>query len=265
MSPAADSAGQPFEGRSFSPNPFSGDSGEADATLVRAQDAFHALLHTDDTLSALPGLAVAWTEVVRAVRDARLLSPLIAEAGQWGVTEDGKQVDKSQELSVPHLQGPDGRAVAPVFSDVASMATWNKDARPIPVEGHRAALAAASDGLELMVLDPASPRSVVFRRSALRSIATGEDYLPPWLDPLVAEEVQRGVDAGGAQIVWHRIVPGDPAQVLAGPEVQVVLGVGLGLSANQLSELTTAVGNAWAASTVLTERCDGISARVIPA
>lgn len=206
-----------------------------------------------------------WVAVVAALSGARLLSPLIAEAGDFGVTEAGRTVEKTQELSVPHLEGPDGRAVAPVFSDVASLAAWNAVARPVPVDGQRAALAAASDGLELMVLNPGSAHSVVFRRTALRAIATGEDYVPPWFDDSVAGAVASGIVAGGENILWHRIVAGDPTAILAGTEVEVVLGVRTGLSERGLAAVTTAVAEAWSASEILAGRCDGISARVLPA
>jgi hypothetical protein len=181
MLPAADSAGQPFEGRSFSSNPFAGDSGEADPTLRAALAALGELLDRDPEQRTQLELATTWGACVTALGAARVLSPLIAEAGDYGVTETGALVEKTQELSVPHLEGPDGRAVAPVFSDVAAMARWNSQARPIPVEGSRAALAAASEGLAL-VLDPGSPGTRVFRRSALEAAATGNTYVAPWMD-----------------------------------------------------------------------------------
>lgn len=265
MLPGADSAGQPFEGRSFTPNPFAGDSGQSDPDVARAlEEFFRGQANAGDTASD-PEQARLWVAVVHAVRTARLLSPLIAEAGDRGVTESGHTVEKTQELSVPHLQGPDGRPVAPVFSDVGSLAAWNPAARPIPVDGQRAALAAASDGLDLMVLNPGSTQSVVFRRGAIRALATGEDYQPPWAEGAVAEAVAEGVGAGGGDIVAHKIVPGDPSQGLAGPEVLVILGIRSGLDEAALRAVTDAVAEAWLASAVLAERCDGISARVIPA
>lgn len=263
MLPAADSAGQPFEGRSFTPNPFAADTGEADVGLKSALTEFHARLA--DAATAPAPLASAWVAVIDAMRTSRLLSPLIAQAGDFGVTGDGLTVEKTQELSVPHLQGPDGRAVAPVFTDVSALAEWNRDARPIPVDGPKAALAAASDGLELMVLNPGSVESVVFRRSAIRAIATGEDYCPPWADGAVGGVIAQGVSAGGQRIVGHHIAPGDPAQALAGPEVLVVLGVSPGLGEVELRDITGTVSAVWADSVVLGESCDGLGVKVVPA
>lgn len=265
MLPGADSAGQPFAGRSFTPNPFAGDAGESDPALALALSEFHSAQAATDASLSVDLQARLWVAVVGALRSARLLSPLIAEAGDFGVTETGHTVEKTQELSVPHLEGPDGRAVAPVFSDIDSLIAWNSRARPVPVDGQKAALATASDGLELMVLNPGVSTSVVFRRGAIRAIATGEDYLPPWLDDVVAAEVAAGLAAGGESVLWHRIVPGDPTQSLSGPEVVVVLGVRTGLSESGLRAVTGAVSEAWVASAVLAERCDGLSARVLPA
>lgn len=265
MLPGADSAGQPFEGRSFSPNPFSGDSGECDAALATALEDFHALVTVDGGASSSAALSRAWTGLVDSLRTARLLSPLIAHAGDFGTTESGKTVEKTQELSVPHLQGPDGRAVAPVFSAVSALSAWNSAARPVPVDGQKAALAAARDGLELMVLDAGSAHSVVLRRGAIRALATGGDYAPPWADAAVTEAVGLGVRSGGERVVGHRIMPGDPAQILGGPELSVVLGVTPGLDDEELGGLTAAISRALAESPVLTERCDGIGLRVLPA
>jgi hypothetical protein len=64
-------------------------------------------------------LEAAWVGVIEALKSARLLSaPIIAEAGDFGVTETGARVEKTQELSVVHVQGPDGRVLAPFFSRV---------------------------------------------------------------------------------------------------------------------------------------------------
>ena len=102
----ADSAGVPWEGRSFEPNPHSGDDGSADPALLAALTAFHAG----------QGDAVA---VVEAYRTARLLIPLVAETGSAGqalepeVGPYGLPVDKTQELSIVTVAGPGGRARQP--------------------------------------------------------------------------------------------------------------------------------------------------------
>ena len=92
----ADSAGVPWEGRSFEPNPHSGDDGSADTTLLAALEAFHA--GTGDAVA-----------IVDAYREARLLIPLVAEAGDVGIAPSGHTVDKTQELSIVTVAAPGGR------------------------------------------------------------------------------------------------------------------------------------------------------------
>ena len=263
MLPAADSAGQPFEGRSFSSNPFAGDSGEADPSLRTALTAFDEILAREPEHRTQLDLATAWGQCVVALGAARVLSPLIAEAGDYGVTETGAVVEKTQELSVPHLEGPDGRAVVPVFSDVAAMALWNSQARPIPVEGARAALAAASDGLGL-VLDPGSPGSRVFRRSALEAAATGNPYVAPWVDENVRSSFS-AVLSEYQDVVVHRVVCGDPGQTLAGPEVVVVMGLVPGLGHDAVAALLAEISTRWASDPLVAQRCDGVGVKVLPA
>ncbi len=255
MLPGADSAGQPFKGRSFSANPFAGDSGELDQVFGATLEAFQELLGRDPEQRTQIELATAWGHCVRALGGARVLSPLIAEAGAL--------VEKTQELSVPQLEGPDGRAVAPVFSDVGAMARWNSVARPVPVEGSRAALAAASDGLAL-VLDPGSPGTRVFRRSALQAVATGKDYLAPWSD----DEVLAGFAAvlsDYSDVAVHRVLCGDPSQTLAGPEVLVVLGVVPGLGHDVVTAMVAEISTRWLSNPVIAQRCDGVGVKVLPA
>ena len=119
--PLTDSAGQPWAGRHFEQNPSSGDDGSAPPQLMESIARFQA------------GTA-GESEVVEAFRHSRLLIPLLAVLGEAGVNEHGKKIDKSQELSIVTVGGPDGRTVLPVFSSVAAMAAWNAKARPVPSE-----------------------------------------------------------------------------------------------------------------------------------
>jgi len=79
----ADSAGHPWSGRSFEPNPHASDDGSADPELLAALTAFR----TGDGDEAA---------IVDAYRAARLLIPLVAEKGDEGVGVHGLPVDKTQ-------------------------------------------------------------------------------------------------------------------------------------------------------------------------
>lgn len=259
MSPAADSAGQPFEGRSFEPNPFQGDTGEADPSLAAALESFHAA-RSGSSPEDIDG---AFDEVIRSLHSARLLVPLIAEAGDYGVTDEGQVVEKSQELSIVHVEGPDGRGVAPFFSSVQAMSVWNPTARPVPVEASRAALATASEGLALMVLDPGSDHSVVLRRSALQSLATGKPYVSPLRDEVVHEALQAGWEPHRDAVVSFTVHSGDMSCTLSGPEVVVSLALVPGLSADELTTMLGEISTSWSANTLLQARVDGLGIKVV--
>src|SRR5476651_656348 len=102
MSPVADSAGVPFEGRSFQENPGAGDDGSAPPRLL-------------EVLRRFGTHEVGAAEVVAALHGVRLLIPLVAVRGDEGVGAHGQLVDKTQELSIVTVASPDGRNVLPAF------------------------------------------------------------------------------------------------------------------------------------------------------
>jgi hypothetical protein len=262
MSPATDSAGQPFEGRAFTPNPHAGDAGECDPELALALDHFFS----PDTSSF--GELVAERPIVElldALRGARVLAPLMAEAGGFEITNKGALHEKSQELSVLHLEGPDGRPVSPIFSSVSSMIQWNPAARPIPVSAPQAALAAASDGLALLVLNPGTARSLTFRRGAIKALATGDAWVPAWDDPEVVGALRDAVVKESDWVTTMAVGTGDPGLALAGPEVLVTLSVQRGLEATELHRRLAGLTMEWGECPVLAERVDGIGVKVLAA
>lgn len=206
-----DSAGQPWEGRTFSDNPWSDDDGSAPAELLAALQQFRA------GTAPLPS-------VIDALRESRLLIPLVAHLGEAGVNEAGHTVDKSAELSIVSVQAPDGRAALPVFSSVDTMRAWNPDARPVPIDARKAALAAASEHTELMILDPASDTELVIRRPALWAIAQDNEYTVSWQHPYVQQACSRLL-AAHPQLASIDLQPGDLEGRFHGPELLVTLGV----------------------------------------
>src|SRR5690554_6725434 len=175
--PLTDSAGQPWAGRSFGETAFADDDGSAPQQLVAALQRFR------------DGLADE-AAVVDALRTVRLLIPLVAKLGESGVNDHGLTVDKSAELSIVTVAGPDGRNVLPVFSSVDAMSRWNAQARPVPADGVRVALAAADEGTDLVVLDPTSETEFVIRRPAVWAVAQSLPWAPSHSDPIVAAEFQ---------------------------------------------------------------------------
>ena len=244
----ADSAGIPFDGRSFHANPAADDDGAADPRLVDAVLRFRA---GDLSIS----------EVIEALAPARLLVPLVTERGDEGIGAHGQLVDKTQELALVTVEGPDGRSVLPVFSSVEAMRTWNPVARPIPVAAPRAALAAAADQAGAIVHDPGSPTEFAVRRTGFEALALGSRFVPCFADERVLEafvEASAGEDALRAV----QLAPGDPQARLTGPELVVALTLEPGLDRSELDALLARLSAAWAASAVIAERVDSIAVRL---
>lgn len=244
----ADSAGQPWEGRSFGDHTPSTDDGSAPRPLIDALERFR---------SGNAGEA----DVVDAFRTSRLLIPLVAHAGDVGVGPNGQKVDKTQELSIVTVGGPDGRNVLPVFSSVDAMSAWNPRARPVPADGIRVALAAASENTDLVVLDPTSPTEFAIRRPALWAIAQSQPWAPGYLDPDVLDAFLTSVTSELA-VLNVRLAAGDPAARLGGPEVVVRLELVDGLTRAELDTTLNRLAQRWAASDVIATRVDSLRVKL---
>jgi hypothetical protein len=248
---ATDSAGQPWEGRSFGETAFADDDGSAPPELLSAIHGFRQRTAGE-------------ASVVDALRGARLLIPLVAKLGESGVNDHGVTVDKSAELSIVTVAGPDGRNVLPVFSSVAAMQRWNPQARPVPADGVRVALAAADEGTDLVVLDPTSDTEFVVRRPALWAVAQSLPWTPSHADPEVAGEIEHSVSTEAA-VVAVALTAGDPDATLRGPELVVQLALRPGLDQSALTELLERVQSRWAASGLIAARVDSLAVKLVTA
>ena len=248
---AADSAGRPWAGRTFQHHDtaYAGDDGSADPRLLEALLRFHAG-------------EVGEVEVVDALRPARLLIPLVAVAGEEGLNDHGVVVDKTQELSIVTVAGPDGRDVLPAFTSVETLRAWDPAARPVPADARRIALAAASESTDRLVLDPGSQTEFGLRRPALWAVAQAEPWLPSHADEHVLEAF---LAASGAEeaLVGLVVGPGYRAARLGPPEIVVQLGVRPGLDQGQLTEMLTRLQAAWTTDPVIAERVDSMAVRVV--
>ncbi|MFJ6678928.1 SseB family protein [Microbacterium sp. NPDC091382] len=248
---AADSAGVPWEGRSFQANPHSGDDGSADPALHAALTAFHAG----------EGSAAA---VVDAYRAARLLIPLVADKGDEGVGPTGLTVDKTQELSIVTVAAPDGRRVLPVFTSVATMSRWDASARPVPADGVRTALSAAADDTDLIVIDPGSDTEFVLRRPAVWAIGQGQAWEPPHVSPEVFAGLQEsiGTELG---VVDLSVTTGDPQSRLRGPELVVSLHLVSGLDQTALDAILQRLASRWATDDRVAVLVDSLTVKLVRA
>ena len=245
----ADSAGVPWAGREFRANPNSDDHGEADPALW-------------DALTASPRDWQRRADVVAALRQARVLVPLLAEAGELGFNQAGQMVDKTQELSIVKVAAPDGRVVLPVFSSVETMKLWNPLARPIPWPGQRTAAAAVSEGTELLVIDPGSAHEFVVRRPALWALANDE----LWSAPEVADDIFRAFAdslAGELAIINFALRSGDPGASGVGAELEVVLEVSGSVSSEVLDLCLKRLALRWSRSDVIAQGVDSLRVRLL--
>ncbi|OAZ39032.1 hypothetical protein A9Z40_10095 [Microbacterium arborescens] len=248
---AADSAGVPWEGRSFESNPHAGDDGSADPALLAALEAFRVGA----------GDAVA---VVEAYRTARLLIPLVPEKGDEGFGPTGLRVDKTQELSIVTVAAPDGRRVLPVFTSVAALARWDSVARPVPADGVRTAMAAASDDTDLIVIDPGSETEFVLRRPAVWAIGQGLPWEPAPTSPEVFTALQASI-GGELAVLDLSVAAGDPDARMRGPELVVRLHLIDGLDAAELDAVLSRLASRWAADDRIAVLVDSLTVKLVRA
>jgi len=241
----ADSAGQPFAGRSLPDPGFAADDGSADRRLD-AVLAEHAA-----------GDATAY-DVQRVLVDARVVVPVVATPGETTTGASGLVQDKSSDMSTVVLVGADGRRGLLVFGSVARMAEWRSDARPVPVRAVDAAAAALDDDAAALLLDLGGPHPFVLEDALLRALAQAR----PWVRPPDDPEVRDAVLAAFAteQVVWQ-------VEVVAGETTDLTALVTLrtDVPAEALEGLGERVGGLLAASDILRDRlANGLDVRIVP-
>ncbi|WP_420111946.1 SseB family protein [Pseudactinotalea sp.] len=190
------------EGRALPPTSlFAGDDGSPPPALAAAL----ALAGPQERLEA----------VVEALRTERVLVPVVArldEMDQPG--EHGIAGEKSAHAAMVTVAAPDGRAVMPVFSSMTAMQRWRAEARPVPTEGRRAALAAGTEADGVLVLDPGSEHAVQVPRPAVRAIALGEPWLPAVRHPAVRTEVHTVLTTLVPGVRTTKIEPGGRTEIV---------------------------------------------------
>nr|WP_275263106.1 SseB family protein [Kineococcus radiotolerans] len=191
--------------------------------------------------------------VVAALTGSRVFAPVVAELGEL----DADGGDKSADMALALLTRPDGRRGLPLFTDLAALAAWRPDARPVPVPAEQAALSGVQEECDVLVLDPAGPVRFVVRRSAFWSLARGTAWVPAALDPAVAEAVRAAADG-------FDVVRGTRCEPGRGAELRVVLGLAPGLTREAVDEVLRGVGERLATG-VVAERAESVEFRVLPA
>ncbi|WP_416969212.1 SseB family protein [Streptomyces sp. 4F14] len=158
----------------------------------------------DDDGTADPALAAAltaWSQdrtavppVLTALRDARLLVPVVAVLGEVEEDENGLRREKTSDMAVPTLKaGP--RKALPAFTSTAALTRWDPEARPVAVRLHQALEAAAHEKADTVVLDLAGPVPFELTGQTLLALAEGRTTTDPLEDPAVVEAVRKAVAA----------------------------------------------------------------------
>ena len=243
-----DSSGTPWAGRSFDVNNFAGDDGSAPARLIEVIAEFH------------DGLAMA-EQVVDAIRESRLLIPLLAHLGESEEGAHGQTVDKSAELSIVTVATPDDQNGLPVFSSVAAMQLWNPTARPIPVDARRVALAAAVEENTRIILDPESKTEFAIRRPAIAAIAHNLN----WVHPVRNQEVHNSIAAVIAKspdFIGFDLLDCDPKSRLHFAELELQLTLKPGLSEERVAELMQALAIGLGESGEIAEHVDSLRVKL---
>jgi hypothetical protein len=132
---------------------FPGDDGTADAGLAAAL----AVGERGDDIA-----------VLQALPEARVFVPIVPLLGD--APADG---DKNADMAAVLMTGADGRQALLAFSSVATMAAWDPQARPVPVLGKDAALAAIDEGAAAILLDLGTPSFTVVEDEDVRHLAAG--------------------------------------------------------------------------------------------
>jgi hypothetical protein len=222
-------------------NLFSDDDGTADARLAQA-----VIRHTSGR--------VPLAEVVDALAFARVLVPILASGDARHVGKHGVEQDAVASTGVVAVSLPDGRAALPVFTDVDAMRAWNPDARPVPAEGPRAALAAVAENWSSLVLNPGM-EALVVPRPAVWALAQGETWRPAVVGGRLEDDVR---DEIVAAIRTDDDVRRVDARAGSGAEVAVVLALAPGLAARDLDAVVERVQGQIARVGVLAQRIDSL-------
>ena len=224
---------------------FADDDGSADARLAQA------LIRHSRGKAPL-------SDVVEALAYARVLIPVLARGESRVMGEHGVEKDQVASTGVVAVQMPDGRAALPVFTDVDAMQAWNAQARPIPAEGPRAAVAAVAEGWSSLVVNPGM-ETVLIPRPAVWALGQGEAWRPAVIDGQVSEDVQAAV---ASAVSLDTALRGVVAVAGRGAEIAIVLSLAPGLTQPELDGVIERVQRELAHSDVVAQRVDTLELRL---
>ncbi|HET8795994.1 MAG TPA: SseB family protein [Arthrobacter sp.] len=262
-----DSANRPWSGRNLGPeretvHRYEDDDGRADEGYRKALDELNSGTGTE-------------AGVVAALAAVRLFVPIVAEVAATGEGADGLVTDKESDMAMVSLKAPDGRKALPVFSSVEFLQAWHPEARPVAVAAPRAALSAAAEDAQLMVIDPGAAQTFVVRRPAAWSLAQQKTWTPSYLDDEVRHAVALAAE-GVPAVHSVQIRPGSGVASLLsdgrrvdgggpGPELRLIVGLIPGLAEADVKEVVGELQTRLAANKEFVERVDSLEVKLASA
>ncbi len=250
-------------------NEFAGDHGDADPTVLALLTAY-----AKDPNEALE------VELMRVLPSSRWLIPVVpAPEGAFveddhdhlhdhphdheDEPDDGRGHEHGHEHGHGHgpamvttvLTSATGTRALPVFGSLAALTQWDPAARPVPVRMPVAALAAAQESCEVLLLDLGSEHEVVLRSTMVWALAEERAWLPAHADPVVRAAVD-AVVRSDERMEWATLEAGMPAGSGA---LRVVVGMRPGLDEAAVAAVVSRVGSALAGSAQTRTRVDAVS------
>jgi len=183
---------------------------------------------------------------------------MLATLGEAGEGAHGQTVDKSADLAIVTVEGPDGRSAMPAFTSIAAMAAWNPEARPIPIAARKVCLAAAAEQTTRIVLDPGSDTNFVLRRPLIAAIAQELAWVSPEADPRIAQIIGDSVE-GEDSVVQVGLAAADPGHLLENDEVLVQIVLVPGLEREVLEATISRITDRWSGDDYFVNAVDSVA------
>ena len=102
----------------------------------------------------------------------RLLVPIVSVLDE---ADPQTGADKSSHMASVSLIQDDGRRGLLAFTSIASLRSWDADARPVPVMCHDVAAAAVQEGADGVLVDIAGPVRFAIDGELLTALAARAD------------------------------------------------------------------------------------------
>lgn len=119
-------------------------------------------------------------QVLAVLGEVRVFVPIVATLGEQSLAAGPEALakgDKDADMAAVMMTGADGRRALLVFSSLAAMERWNPQARPVPVWGRAAAVAAQDEGASALLLDLGAPHFQVVETDDLTHLAKGHQLV----------------------------------------------------------------------------------------